>query len=111
MRRSHTSRKNRPPVTPDCQDRLRSRVVMPAASAVPVPDDIPDEIAAAIMMQGITAHHFTTEAAPVQPYQVTLVHPSARVLGQLLIHLTKALGGRVIRLASTAAKAETACKD
>ena len=66
------------------------QVVMPAASAVPVPDDISDEIAAAIMMQGITAHHFTTE--------------------QLLIQLIKARGGRVIGLASTAAKAEAARK-
>ena len=86
------------------------QVVMPAASAVPVPDDTPDEIAAAIMMQGITAHHFTTEAAPVQPDQVTLVHAAAGGLGQLLIQLIKARGGRVIGLASTAAKAEAARK-
>jgi NADPH:quinone reductase len=86
------------------------QVVMPAASAVPVPDDIPDETAAAIMMQGITANCFTTEAAPVQPDQVTLVHAAAGGLGQLLIQLIKARGGRVIGLASTAAKAEAARK-
>ncbi len=62
------------------------------------------------MMQGITAHHFTTEAAPVQPDQVTLVHAAAGGLGQLLIQLIKARGGRVIGLASTAAKAEAARK-
>src|SRR5260370_38367864 len=62
------------------------------------------------MMQGITAHRFTTEAAPVQPDQVTLVHAAAGGLGQLLIQLIKARGGRVIGLASTAAKAEAARK-
>lgn len=53
---------------------------------------------------------FTTEAAPVQPDQVTLVHAAAGGLGQLLIQLIKARGGRVIGLASTAAKAAAARK-
>ncbi|MEO3854591.1 alcohol dehydrogenase catalytic domain-containing protein [Acrocarpospora sp. B8E8] len=52
-------------------------LVLPAASAVPVPDGISDEVAASVMMQGITAHHFTTEAAPVNPGQLTLVHAAA----------------------------------
>jgi len=38
------------------------QIAVPAASAVPVPDEIPDEVAAAVMMQGLTAHHFVTEA-------------------------------------------------
>ncbi|WP_206700207.1 alcohol dehydrogenase catalytic domain-containing protein [Actinomadura sp. RB99] len=67
------------------------QVVMPAASAVPVPDDVTDEIAASIMMQGITAHHFTTEAAPVEPGHTTLVHAAAGGLGQKLTQLIKCL--------------------
>jgi NADPH2:quinone reductase len=83
-------------------------LVLPAASAVPVPDGISDEVAASVMMQGITAHHFTTEAAPVEPGQVTLVHAAAGGLGQKLVQLIKARGGTVIGLTSTAAKADVA---
>lgn len=84
------------------------QVVLPAADAVPVPDDVPDEVAASLMMQGITAHHFVTEAAPVEPGQVTLVHAAAGGLGQKLTQLVKARGGTVIGLTSTAAKADVA---
>ncbi|MCO5994343.1 quinone oxidoreductase family protein [Actinoallomurus rhizosphaericola] len=84
------------------------QLVLPAASAVPVPDDISDEVAASVMMQGITAHHFVTEAAPVEPGQVTLVHAAAGGLGQKLIQLIKARGGSVIGVTSTAEKADLA---
>ncbi|WP_433136340.1 quinone oxidoreductase family protein [Actinomadura nitritigenes] len=84
------------------------QVVMPAAAAVPVPDEVTDEVAASIMMQGITAHHFTTEAAPVEPGHTTLVHAAAGGLGQKLTQLIKARGGTVIGLTSTDAKAEVA---
>ncbi|HEY0449250.1 quinone oxidoreductase, partial [Actinophytocola sp.] len=84
------------------------QVVMPAASAVPVPDGISDEVAASVMMQGITAHHFATEAAPVEAGQVTLVHAAAGGLGQKLTQLIKARGATVIGLTSTAAKADRA---
>ncbi|MYV54320.1 quinone oxidoreductase [Streptomyces sp. SID3212] len=82
------------------------RLVLPAARAVPVPDGLSDETAAGVMMQGITAHHFTTEAAPVEPGQVTLVHAAAGGLGQKLTQLVKARGGRVIGLTSSAAKTD-----
>ncbi|MGW7571952.1 quinone oxidoreductase family protein [Streptomyces tendae] len=84
------------------------RIVLPVTSAVPVPDDISDEVAAGVMMQGITAHHFVTEAAPVGPGDVTLVHAAAGGLGQKIIQLVKARGGTAIGLTSTAAKAEVA---
>lgn len=84
------------------------QIVLSAANAVPVPDGISDEVAASVMMQGITAHHFTTEAAPVEPGQVTLVHAAAGGLGQKLVQLVKARGGTVIGLTSTAEKGELA---
>ena len=85
-------------------------IVLPAADAVPVPDDISDEIAASLMMQGITAHHFVTEAADVQPGQATVVHAAAGGLGQKLTQLIKARGGTVIGIVSSEQKAETARK-
>ncbi|GAA4617079.1 quinone oxidoreductase [Actinoallomurus liliacearum] len=84
------------------------QLALPAASAVPVPDGVSDEVAASVMMQGITAHHFVTEAAPVEPGQVTLVHAAAGGVGQKLTQLIKARGGTVIGVASTPEKAELA---
>ncbi|MCX5417208.1 quinone oxidoreductase [Streptomyces sp. NBC_00059] len=84
------------------------QIVLPAADAVPVPDDISDEVAASVMMQGITAHHFVTEAAPVEPGQTTLVHSAAGGLGLKLTRLIKARAATVIGLASTEEKAEAA---
>ncbi|MEV5775085.1 quinone oxidoreductase [Streptomyces antimycoticus] len=84
------------------------QIVLPAADAVPVPDDISDEVAVSLMMQGITAHHFVTEAAGIQPGQVTVVHAAAGGLGQKLTQLIKARGGTVIAVVSSEQKAETA---
>ncbi|WP_349306569.1 quinone oxidoreductase family protein [Streptomyces malaysiensis] len=84
------------------------QIVLPAADAVPVPDDISDEVAASLMMQGITAHHFVTEAADVQPGQVAVVHAAAGGLGQKLTQLIKARGGKVIGIVSNEQKAKTA---
>ena len=40
-------------------------IVLPAAGAVPVPGAVPDEVAASVMMQGLTAQHFVAEASSV----------------------------------------------
>ncbi|MEU9959809.1 quinone oxidoreductase [Streptomyces sp. NPDC050982] len=84
------------------------QIVLPAADAVPVPADIPDDVAASMMMQGITAHHFVTEAAGIQPGQNAVVHAAAGGLGQKLTQLIKARGGTVIGIVSGAQKADTA---
>jgi NADPH2:quinone reductase len=76
------------------------QIALPAADAVPVPAGVSDEIAAAVMMQGLSAHHFATEAAPVQAGQTVLVHAAVGGLGQLLVQLIKLRGGRVIGLVS-----------
>ncbi|MFS7873104.1 hypothetical protein ACEYXF_07170 [Streptomyces asiaticus] len=82
--------------------------MLPAAGAVSVWDDISDEAAASLMVQGITAHHFVTEAADIQPGQVALVHAAAGGLGQKLTQLIKAHGGTAIGIVSSEQKAETA---
>jgi len=84
------------------------QIALPAAAAVPVPAGISDEIAAAVMMQGLSAQHFATEAAPVQPGQTVLVHAAAGGLGQILIQLVKMRGGRVIGLVSREDKVKAA---
>ncbi|HEX2744705.1 MAG TPA: quinone oxidoreductase [Streptosporangiaceae bacterium] len=79
-----------------------------ALPAVPVPAGISDENAAAVMMQGLSAQHFATEAAPVQPGQAVLVHAAAGGLGQILVQLIKMRGGRVIGLVSREDKVKAA---
>jgi NADPH:quinone reductase len=81
------------------------QIAVPAASAVPVPDAISDEVAAAVMMQGLTAHHFVTEAYAVQPGDVALVHAAAGGVGRLITQLVRLRGGTVIGLVSRAEKA------
>jgi len=84
------------------------QIALPAAAAVPVPAGVSDEIAAAVMMQGLSAQHFATEAAPVQPGQTVLVHAAAGGLGQILVQLVKMRGGRVIGLVSREDKVKAA---
>ena len=84
------------------------QIAVPAVATVPVPDFISDEVAAAAMMQGLSAQHFAAEAAPVQPGQTVLVHAAAGGLGQILVQLIKLRGGRVIGLVSRPAKVAAA---
>lgn len=84
------------------------RIALPAADAVPVPGFISDEVAAATMMQGLSAHHFATAAAPVQPGQTVLVHAAAGGLGRILVQLIKMRGGQVIGLVSRTEKVRIA---
>jgi NADPH2:quinone reductase len=79
-------------------------IVMPAAALVPVPDEIDDRTAAAIMMQGLTASHFATDFYPVQSGDVALVHAAAGGLGGLLTQIIKLRGGTVIGRVSNADK-------
>src|SRR5882757_3433468 len=84
------------------------RAVVPAAAAVPVPDDIPSDVAAATMMQGLTAHHFVTEVAPLAAGETALVHAAAGGVGRMLTQLLKLRGARVIGLVSREEKIPTA---
>jgi NADPH:quinone reductase len=72
------------------------RIALPADALVRVPDRIDDRVAAAVMMQGLTASHFATNFYRVQPEDVALVHAAAGGLGLLLTQIIKLRGGRVI---------------
>jgi NADPH2:quinone reductase len=81
-----------------------SEVNVPANKAVPVPPEVPVEIAAAAMLQGMTAHYLANSTYPVQPGDVALVHAAAGGVGQLLVQMIKHRGGHVIGTVSTAQK-------
>ncbi|TIS86087.1 quinone oxidoreductase [Mesorhizobium sp.] len=80
------------------------RAAIPADALVPIPDEIDDRTAAAVMMQGLTASHFATDFYPVQPGDIALVHAAAGGVGLLLSQIIKLRGGHVIGRVSSADK-------
>ncbi len=73
-----------------------------------VPDTINDETAAAVYVQGLTAHHFTTVSHPVRPGDIAVVHAAAGGVGMMLSQMIKARGGTVIGLVSRPEKVAAA---
>jgi NADPH2:quinone reductase len=82
--------------------------VVPAWKLVPVPEAIELTVAAATMLQGMTAHYLASSTFPLQPGQTALVLAAAGGVGLLLTQIAKRRGARVIGAVSTAAKAELA---
>jgi NADPH2:quinone reductase len=82
--------------------------VVPAAAAVPVPAGLDPQLAAAAMLQGMTAHYLVNSTYPLQAGQVALVHAAAGGVGQLLVQLAKAKGARVVATVGSAAKVDVA---
>jgi NADPH2:quinone reductase len=79
--------------------------VVPAPMLVPIPDQISFESAAAIMLQGMTAHYLTQSTFTLQPGNTCLVHAAAGGVGLLIVQIAKLSGARVIGTASTEEKA------
>ncbi|EIE98737.1 quinone oxidoreductase family protein [Saccharomonospora glauca] len=84
------------------------RAVVPAEAAVKIPEGVSEETAAAVLLQGITAHYLTTSTHPVREGETVLVHAAAGGVGLLLIQLAKARGARVIGTVSTPEKEQLA---
>lgn len=73
-----------------------SACLVDAAQAVHVPDGIELDLAAAVMLQGMTAHYLVNSTYPLQAGETALIHAAAGGLGQLTVQLAKARGARVI---------------
>lgn len=73
-----------------------------------VPDEVELETAAAVALQGMTAHYLVTSTFPLQAGQRCLVHAGAGGVGGLLIQLAKRLGAEVFTTVGTDEKAEIA---
>jgi NADPH2:quinone reductase len=78
--------------------------VAPADAVVTVPDTVPDELAAAALLQGLTAHFLLFDTYAVQPGDDILVHAAAGGVGLLLTQLASRLGARVIATVSSEEK-------
>ena len=72
-----------------------------AEQVVPVPDGVTPDTAAALLLQGITAHYLVRSTFPVQAGQDVLLHAGAGGVGLLLTQLAVAAGARVITTVST----------
>ncbi|MFL5799665.1 MAG: quinone oxidoreductase family protein [Actinomycetota bacterium] len=80
-------------------------VSVEAQKAIPVPGGVSDEEAAAVLLQGVTAHYLALSAYPVVEGDTVLVHAAAGGVGHLLTQVVKLRGGAVIATASTEEKA------
>lgn len=83
-------------------------VLVPADRAIPLPETVGFETAAAILLQGLTAHYLANDSYAVKAGDRVLVHAAAGGVGQLLVQLCKAKGAVVAGVTSSAAKRQTA---
>jgi NADPH:quinone reductase len=84
------------------------QVAVDAERAVPVPDNVDDEVAAAALLQGITAQYLTTSTHEVKLGENVLVHAAAGGVGSLLTQIVTMRGGRVIATTSSEEKSQLA---
>src|SRR5277367_6562720 len=80
--------------------------VIPADRLIKLPDGVSSEVAAAITLQGLTAHYLIHRTYVVKQGDTVLVHAAAGGVGLLLCQWASHLGARVIGVVSSAAKAE-----
>ncbi|MDQ2623778.1 MAG: quinone oxidoreductase [Actinomycetota bacterium] len=82
-----------------------SHAVVDVGALVSVPDAVGTDLAAAVMLQGLTAHALATGVFPVTEGQDVLIHAGAGGVGLLLTQLAAARGARVITTVSSEEKA------
>ncbi|MDR3698599.1 MAG: quinone oxidoreductase [Candidatus Sulfopaludibacter sp.] len=82
--------------------------VVPAALLVKIPDHLDFPLAAAAMLQGMTAHYLTHSTYALKKGDTCLVHAAAGGAGGLIVQMAKMLGARVFGTVSTEQKAQIA---
>jgi NADPH2:quinone reductase len=82
--------------------------LVPAAQLVKIPEGLDFRTAAAVMLQGMTAHYLTHSTYPLKAGDTCLVHAAAGGAGGLIAQMAKMLGARVFGTVSTEEKAAVA---
>jgi NADPH:quinone reductase len=77
------------------------KVAVPEAFLVPVPDEVSDDQAAGMLLQGLTAHTLLHYCAHVEEGETVVVEAAAGGTGSLAVQLAKRAGAKVIGLASS----------
>jgi NADPH2:quinone reductase len=81
---------------------------VPADKLVPIPHGVSDHQAAAVMLQGMTAHYLSHDTYPLKRGETALMHAAAGGVGLLLTQMAHNIGARVIATVSTEEKAKLA---
>ncbi|MFD5868621.1 quinone oxidoreductase family protein [Corynebacterium sp. NPDC060344] len=89
-------------------DSYAEQVAVPADSLIAVPGDIPDDVAASILLQGLTAHFLVNDVGRLAPGSTVLLTAGAGGVGLLLTQLAVAAGARVASVVSSDAKEQLA---
>jgi len=76
-------------------------VRVPARLLARIPDGVSDELAAAVMLQGLTAHYLVTSVYPADETTTAVVHAAAGGVGLLLTQMLKTRGATVIGTVSS----------
>lgn len=82
------------------------KVVIPADQAIPLPEDVAPTVAAALLLQGITAHYLATDTFPLKEDDRCLIHAGAGGVGLLLTQIAKMAGAEVFTTVGSKEKAE-----
>jgi len=80
------------------------KVVVPEDWLVPLPDEVSDDQAAALLLQGLTAHALLHHCAHVEEGETVVVEAAAGGTGSIAVQLAKRAGAKVIGLASSEEK-------
>ena len=81
---------------------------LPADRAVAVPEAVSLDDAAAVMLQGMTAHYLVHDTFPLQSGDRTLIHAGAGGVGRLVIQMAKRVGAEVFATVGSEDKMEIA---
>jgi NADPH2:quinone reductase len=82
------------------------KVAVPESILIPVPDEVDDDQAAAILLQGLTAMALVRRCARIEPGETIVVEAAAGGTGTLAVQIAKQAGAKVIGLASSEDKRE-----
>jgi NADPH:quinone reductase len=92
----------------DVPHSYAERVVARRSKLVPIPDGVSTELAAAALLQGMTAHYLASDSYPIEAGDWVVVHAAAGGVGLLLTQIAKLRSGRVIATTSSDEKAALA---
>lgn len=92
----------------DAHGSYAEYVVVSADRLIKVPDGMDLKLAAAVMLQGMTAHYLSHSVFALKPGDTALVHAAAGGVGLLLTQMAAQLGARVISTVSTEEKEKLA---
>ena len=79
-------------------------VAVPVSHAIPLPDAISFATAAAVLLQGLSAHFLATDCHATKPGDIVVIHAAAGGVGQIMIQVCKTLGAKVVGLVSSESK-------